>query len=393
MENNIKLEEIKEIIHKIGKKLCDKLQDEKLKNMFYDCFVNTIDTTVNIGDNDTFVITGDIPAMWLRDSTSQIEHYLPFVKEYPLLGEMFRGLINRHIHCIKIDSYANAFNIEDNGNKWDNDITKDSPWVWERKYEVDSMCYTVRMIYKYWKKSSDESFFNEDIRDVFKTIISQFKKEQRHFEESDYRFTRLNCPYQDTLHNNGLGNEVSYTGMTWSGFRPSDDACKYGYLVPSNMFVVVALRYIEEIAEKIYYDHKLAESAKKLSDEIENGINKFAVVDHEKYGKIYAYEVDGRGNALLMDDANVPSLLSIPYIEYRTYDDEIYQNTRKFILSKDNPYYYEGKDARGIGSAHTPENYMHEGFNCDDSHEFTREWFAWSNSMFANFVYETLLEQ
>lgn len=208
MENNIKLEEIKEIIHKIGKKLCDKLQDEKLKNMFYDCFVNTIDTTVNIGDNDTFVITGDIPAMWLRDSTSQIEHYLPFVKEYPLLGEMFRGLINRHIHCIKIDSYANAFNIEDNGNKWDNDITKDSPWVWERKYEVDSMCYTVRMIYKYWKKSSDESFFNEDIRDVFKTIISQFKKEQRHFEESDYRFTRLNCPYQDTLHNNGLGNEV-----------------------------------------------------------------------------------------------------------------------------------------------------------------------------------------
>ena len=428
MENNIKLEEIKEIIHKIGKKLCDKLQDEKLKNMFYDCFVNTIDTTVNIGDNDTFVITGDIPAMWLRDSTSQIEHYLPFVKEYPLLGEMFRGLINRHIHCIKIDSYANAFNIEDNGNKWDNDITKDSPWVWERKYEVDSMCYTVRMIYKYWKKSSDESFFNEDIRDVFKTIISQFKKEQRHFEESDYRFTRLNCPYQDTLHNNGLGNEVSYTGMTWSGFRPSDDACKYGYLVPSNMFAVVALRYIEEIAEKIYYDHKLAESAKKLSNEIEDGINKFAVVEHEKYGKIYAYEVDGRGNAILMDDANVPSLLSIPYIEYRTYDDEIYQNTRKFILSKDNPYYYEGKDAKGIGSAHTPENYiwhialsiqgltteckqekmellktlistdggkglMHEGFNCDDSHEFTREWFAWSNSMFANFVYETLLEQ
>ena len=268
----------------------------------------------------------------------------------------------------------------------------------------------------------------EDIRDVFKTIISQFKKEQRHFEESDYRFTRLNCPYQDTLHNNGLGNEVSYTGMTWSGFRPSDDACKYGYLVPSNMFAVVALRYIEEIAEKIYYDHKLAESAKKLSNEIEDGINKFAVVDHEKYGRIYAYEVDGRGNALLMDDANVPSLLSIPYIEYRTYDDEIYQNTRKFILSKDNPYYYEGKDARGIGSAHTPENYiwhialsiqgltteskqekiellktlistdggkglMHEGFNCDDSHEFTREWFAWSNSMFANFVYETLLEQ
>ena len=108
--------------------------------------------------DDTFVITGDIPAMWLRDSTSQVEHYIPFIKQYPELKDMFIGLINRQVKCILIDPYANAFNKEPNGNKWDNDITEDNPWVWERKYEIDSLCFPIRLIYKYWKESSDSSF-------------------------------------------------------------------------------------------------------------------------------------------------------------------------------------------------------------------------------------------
>lgn len=420
---------LKDIIRNIGSDLSAKIENPKLKELFYNCFINTIETTVSYNDEnkDTFVITGDIPAMWLRDSTSQIEHYLPFVNEHEDLKKVFVGLINRQAFCITHEPYANAFNKEANGQKWDNDITKDSPWVWERKYEIDSLCFPVRLIYKYWKKSNDTSFFNDTIKNVFEIIIDLWKTEQHHFEKSDYSFQRLNCAPSDTLTNNGLGDKVAYTGMTWSGFRPSDDACKYGYLIPSNMFATVVLDYIEEIAEVIYNDLQLKNKALELKLQIEEGINKFGIVETEEFGKIYAYEVDGLGNYNLMDDANVPSLLSIPYLGYRDIDDEIYQNTRKFILSKNNPYYFEGTVAKGIGSAHTPAEYiwhislsmqgltsnnheeieslinilintdgdtgfMHEGFHCNDSKVFTRDWFAWSNSLFADFIYKKFIQ-
>ena len=423
-----KLELFKSTLKEIGCNISKNIENDKLKKIFLNCFINTIDTTVIYNEDDTFVITGDIPAMWLRDSTSQVEHYLDFVNDYPILKDLFVGLINRQMHCIKIDPYANAFNKEANGNKWDNDITKDNPWVWERKYEIDSLCFPVRLIYKYWKKTNDSSFFNDTIKEVLHTIVDLWKVEQYHFEKSDYSFQRLNCAESDTLTNNGLGNSVAYTGMTWSGFRPSDDACKYGYLIPSNMFASVVLKYIEEIATVIYNDNELKDKAEVLRNDIESGINKFGIVNTEEFGKIYAYETDGLGNYNFMDDANVPSLLSIPYIEYRGIDDEIYQNTRRFILSKNNPYFYSGKFASGIGSPHTPNEYiwhialsmqgltsnndkeindlietllncdgntlyMHEGFHCDDPKLFTRDWFAWSNSLFADFVYKKLIKK
>ena len=425
--SNEKLDLFKNTIKNLAEEISSHIKDEKLKKLFYNCFINTIETTVIYNENDTFIITGDIPAMWLRDSTSQIEHYLSFINKYPVLKEFFVGLINRQVKCILIDSYANAFNEEANGQKWDNDITKDSPWVWERKYEIDSLCFPVRLIYKYWKESGDENFFSDEIKQALETILNLWKIEQNHFENSDYSFQRLNCSETDTLCNNGLGNPVAYTGMTWSGFRPSDDACKYGYLIPSNMFATVVLSYMSEIFEKIYNDLDLKKKALILRDEIENGINKFGIVEHEEFGKIYSYETDGFGNYNLMDDANVPSLLSIPYIGYREIDDEIYQNTRKFILSKNNPYYYEGSFASGIGSPHTPPEYiwhialsmqglttnnkdeinslvktliqcdgdtgfMHEGFHKDNPKKFTRDWFAWSNSLFADFIYKKLKE-
>lgn len=422
---NSKLELIKNKVREIGQELSGQIQDEKLKSMFYNCFINTIETTVDVKENDTFVITGDIPAMWLRDSTSQVEHYLPFVNEHKELRDIFTGLIKRQAMCIGIDPYANAFNIEANGKKWDNDITKDSPWVWERKYEIDSLCYPVRLMYKYWKISGDATPFDAEIKATFNTIIDLWRTEQYHFEKSDYSFQRLNCPETDTLCNNGLGNPVGFTGMTWSGFRPSDDACQYGYLVPANMFAAVALRYMEEIAEVVYADAELKERAHSLRMEIEEGIDKFGKVETEEFGTVYAYETDGLGNYNFMDDANVPSLLSIPYLEFKGADDEVYQNTRRFILSKNNPFYYEGTAAKGIGSPHTPDQYiwhialsmqgltsidvneieslvhtlrdtdgetgfMHEGFYCNDPKQFTRAWFAWSNSLFAHFIYEVL---
>lgn len=425
--NKEKLIIFKDTLNKIGTELSKSINDEKLKKLFLNCFLNTIDTTVLYEENDTFIITGDIPAMWLRDSTSQVEHYLPFVNKYPILKDLFIGLINRQVKCIKIDPYANAFNKKPNGQKWDNDITKDSPWVWERKYEIDSLCFPVRLIYKYWITTGDTNFFNDDIKDIFYTIINLWETEQYHLDKSDYSFQRLNCPESDTLTNNGLGNTVTFTGMTWSGFRPSDDACKYGYLIPSNMFASVVLKYIEEISEAIYNDYHLALKAKALRTQIDEGIKKFGLVEHKDFGIIYAYETDGLGNYNLMDDANVPSLLSIPYIGYKSIDDEVYQNTRKFILSKNNPYFYESKYFSGIGSPHTPDKYiwhislsmqgltstnkseidellkalinsdgdtyyMHEGFNCNNPNEYTREWFAWSNSLFADFVYKKIIK-
>lgn len=424
-----KTSEIKDLIRKIGADLSNKIDNIKLKKIFYNCFINTMETTVEYNEEniDTFIITGDIPAMWLRDSTSQIEHYLPFINEHEDLKKLFIGLINRQVFCILHEPYANAFNKTANGQKWDNDITKDSPLVWERKYEIDSLCFPVRLIYKYWKKSNDSSFFNDEIKNMFYKIIETWKIEQNHFENSDYSFQRLNCSPTDTLSNKGLGDLVSYTGMTWSGFRPSDDACKYNYLIPSNMFATVVLGYISEISETIFNDIKLKNIADELKYQIEEGINKFGIIHTEEFADVYAYEVDGLGNFNLMDDANVPSLLSIPYIGYKDIDDKIYQNTRKFILSKNNPYYYEGSVAKGIGSPHTPPEYiwhislsmqglttkneseinslintlinsdgntgyMHEGFHCNDSTEFTREWFAWSNSLFADFIYKKYIK-
>ncbi len=428
IDYEIKLENYRKLIRNIATDVSQNIKDEKLKKLFFNCFIDTMETTLNIAEDDTFIITGDIPAMWLRDSTSQIEHYLPFINDYAELKDIFIGLINRQMQCILIDPYANAFNKEANGRKWDNDITKDSPWVWERKYEIDSLCYPVRLIYKYWKTSNDDSFFNKEIKKVFEIIIDLWNTEQYHLEKSDYSFQRLNCSPTDTLCNNGLGNPVGYTGMTWSGFRPSDDACEYGYLVPANMFASVVLGYIEEIADEIYNDSSLKTKASKLKSEIDEAIEKFAIVEKEGYGKIYAYEVDGLGNHNFMDDANVPSLLSIPYIGYKTIDDEIYQNTRRFILSNNNPFYYEGKAAKGIGSPHTPpqyiwhialsmqglttnnedeinylvetlkntdggKTYMHEGFHCDNPKKFTRDWFAWSNSLFSHFIYHKVLKK
>lgn len=416
------LKEVQKIIREIANERASNIENKRLKDIFERCFINTIETTVEMNDKDTFVITGDIPAMWLRDSTSQIEHYLTYINKSDKLKEMVKGLISRQMKCILIDPYANAFKQSKEQVVWDDDKTNFvSEMVWERKYEIDSLCYPIKLINRYWKETGDDSIFTSEVKESLNIIMELWEREQYHCEKSEYFFERENCPPTDTLVNNGKGIDVSYTGMTWSGFRPSDDACDYGYLVPANMFAAVVLSNVEEFAEKIYKDDKLFQRAKKLRKEIEHGIETFGRVEVEGFGQIYAYETDGRGNYNFMDDANVPSLLSIPYLGYKNIDDEIYQNTRRFILSKNNPFYYEGKEANGIGSPHTPNNYvwhialslqgltsndneeifnlietcintdagegfMHEGFNCDNAMEYTRPWFAWSNSMFAYLV-------
>ncbi len=394
----------------------------KLKKMYENCYPNTIETAlVPCEDGTYFVLTGDIPAMWLRDSAAQVTHYMPLAKDEEV-GKIIEGVIRRQLMYVEIDPYANAFNKEPNGEGHTEDIPKNGPWVFERKYEVDSLCYPIRLLYLYWKASGKTEIIKEKLEDVAKIILNQWKNEQHHFEKSPYRFTRPNPdPAWDTIYNEGMGNPVVYTGMTWSGFRPSDDACEYGYLTASEMFAVVVLGYMEEMLRLVCENVPLASECASLRGEIQAGIEKYSIVEHEIYGKIYACETDGMGHYSMIDDANIPSLLSIPYIGYANVDNELYQNTRKFLLSKENPYYFEGKFAKGIGSRHTPSNYvwhmalvmqgltsidanekkellemivntdadtgyLHEGFHVDNPKEFTREWFTWPNSLFCEFV-------
>ena len=395
----------------------------KLKAMYKNCYEHTIKTALKKCDDGTyFVLTGDIPAMWLRDSSAQITHYIPLAEDKEI-ADIIEGVIKRQFMYIKTDSYANAFNEYPNSSEGHpNDIPKNSPWVHERKYEVDSLCYPIRILYMYWKQTGNEEIIKKNLEEIAEIIVNQFKTEQHHFEKSSYRFTRPdpNAPW-DTIYNDGMGNPVKYTGMTWSGFRPSDDGCEYGYLIASEMFAVVILGYMSKMLKSVCGNEELAEECEKLKDEIDSGIKRFGIVKHEKYGKIYACETDGMGHYSMIDDANIPSLLSIPYIGYADIEDETYQNTRKFLLSDENPFYFEGKYARGIGSRHTPKNYiwhmalvmqvltadsdeekreiidmivntdadtgyLHEGFNADNPYEYTREWFTWPNSLFAELV-------
>lgn len=399
----------------------------KLLKLFKNCFPNTLETTTKLmPDGSTFVITGDIPAMWLRDSVEQLIHYVPLAAEDQELQRIIAGLIKRHIDMILIDPYANAFNESANDWHWNTtDETDMSPWVWERKFELDSICFTIRLAHAYWKATGNADIFDAGFKQAMLAIMDLWKTEQQHFEKSPYRFTRNNGIPTDSLRNKGIGMPVNYTGMIWSGFRSSDDACDFHYNVPANMFAVVSLRQMGEIAEWVFRDMKLVQEIAELEADVDHGIQLYGTYNHPEFGKIYAYETDGYGNYCLMDDAGTPGLMSISYLGYAPSDDPIYLNTRKFALSKHNPFYYEGKAAVGIGSPHTPPGYiwhmalsmqgltatdkeeklrmidmleatdadtgfMHEGFHSDDPTQFTRKWFAWSNSLFSQLVYKAM---
>ena len=326
-----------------------------LRKVFHDCFLNTLETTVQAQPGDTFVITGDIHAMWLRDSTAQVLHYLRFADAEPV-AELVEGLIARQAKCVLIDPYANAYNREPSDFKPFDDRPRASDWVWERKYEIDSLCYPVWLAWRFYEKTGRTGFLTGQFAEMLRTIVDVFRTEQDH-SQSDYRFERTNCPPSDTLSHEGRGEPVAVTGMTWSGFRPSDDACMYGYLVPSNLFAAQELTHLAKFA-RMLGDEELAADAEKLSGEIREGVEKYGHVQHPTFGDIYAYETDGMGHYNLMDDANVPSLLALPYLGACAKDDPAYLRTRAFVLSRENPYYYEGALAKGVGSPHTPAGYI-----------------------------------
>jgi meiotically up-regulated gene 157 (Mug157) protein len=401
------------------------IKDPELAWLFENCFPNTLDTTViykeKNGRPDTFVITGDIHAMWLRDSSAQVWPYLPLIKQDPKLKDLIAGVINRQTECILIDPYANAFNDGPGKSEWLSDHTDMKPELHERKWELDSLCYTVRLAYHYWKISGDTSVFDEKWLQAARLIIATCRIQQRLTGRGPYHFGRTTSWSTDTVPGNGYGNNTKPNGLIHSIFRPSDDATLYPFLIPSNLFAVASFRQLAEISAKVIKDEAFAKECSAFANQVEAAIKKFAIVSHPVYGQIYAMEVDGFGNRLLQDDANVPNLLSLPYLGAVKASDPVYQNTRRFVLSNSNPYFFKGKAAEGIGSPHTLVNqiwpmsiimramtsandqeilaqlkflknthagtgFMHESFDKDDAGKFTRKWFAWANTLFGELM-------
>jgi meiotically up-regulated gene 157 (Mug157) protein len=412
-------------------KIKKQLTNARLAWMFENCFPNTLDTTVHYrkqdGRDDTFVYTGDIHAMWLRDSGAQVWPYVQLAKGDLKLRKMLAGVIHRHTKSILIDPYANAFNDGAVGGQWMTDMTQMRPEVYERKWEIDSLCYTIRLAYEYWKVTGDSSVFTADWVRAMELVLQTFKEQQRKDSVGPYQFLRETARQLDTMSNAGLGNPVKPVGLIASAFRPSDDATTFQFLIPSNFFAVASLREASEILTKVKNNKNLARQCVALANEVEAALKQYAVYNHPKYGKIYAFEVDGFGNQLLMDDANVPSLLSLTYLKLVDASDPIYQNTRRFVWSEDNPYFFKGKAGEGIGGPHigydmvwpmsimmkafTSNNdqeikdcikmlmstdagtgFMHESFHKDDATKFTREWFAWQNTLFGELIIKLINE-
>ncbi len=401
------------------------MADPELARMFEQCFPNTLDTTVEVGERngrpDTFVITGDIEAMWLRDSSAQVWPYVPLAADDPALRTLLAGVIHRQTDCILIDPYANAFNPSATGTGWQDDLTDMKPELHERKWEIDSLCYPIRLAHGYWRVTGDDSPFDRRWHEAMGAVVRTFREQQRKDGPGPYRFMRETARATDTLTNEGYGRPARPNGLIRSMFRPSDDATVFPYLVPSNLFAVVSLRQMAEMLDAFGTDAALAAGARSLADEVEGALLREAIVAHPEHGDVWAYEIDGYGARLFMDDANVPSLLSLPYLGWRDAADPVYRRTRAMVLGDANPYWLQGRFASGNGSPHTPTGYvwpmaitlramtsadppeirqclawlrathagtyfMHESFDPDDPSAYTRDWFAWANTLFGELI-------
>ena len=403
------------------------IADPELRTIFGNCLPNTLDTTVfpgtRDGKPDTFVITGDIDALWLRDSSAQMHPYLPFVRQDAGLARLVQGLIHRHAACILLDPYANSFrrNPSDPPLEWAvHDDTEHIPGVGERKWEVDSLCYPIRLAYGYWKATGDKAVFDTEWAEAAKHTITTFRQQQRLHGHGPYHFQRLAKSPTDTALLGGYGAPTRPNGMLHSIFRPSDDACSYPLFVPANLFAVTSLRMLKEIASATG-NATLASDAATLANEVLTSTEQHGHFNHPRHGRMWAYEVDGFGNFNVMDDANAPSLLSLAYLGATSVSDPLYRQSRAFALSTDNPYFFKGTAAEGIGGPHVGlgfiwpmailmraltstddaeiftalktlrnttagTHFMHEAFQMDDPANYTRPWFAWANTLFGELI-------
>ncbi len=421
------------VIEDVIKEFQKNVANKELGWLFNNCFPNTLDTTVYDESTPqkklTYVITGDIDAMWLRDSSAQVWPYLQFMKKDRKLQDLILGLVNKQAQCINIDPYANAFyNDPTKKGEWFSDHTDMKPGIHERKWEIDSLCYPIRLAYHYWKETNDKTPFDDEWVKAQENIYKTFVEQQRKDGPGPYKFERTTSRGSDTLQVDGLGYPINPVGLICSAFRPSDDCSIFMFLIPSNLFAVTSLRQSAEILRKVKNNTDLAGRMEALANEVEAAVKRYGIIDHPEHGRVYAYEVDGFGSYLMMDDANVPSLLALPYLGAVDVNDEVYQRTRNFVLSEKNPFFFKGTAAEGIGGPHigrdmiwpmaiimraftsTDDNeirncietlrkthgdtgFMHESFHKDNPKKFTRHWFAWTNTLFGELLWKTYKEK
>lgn len=422
---------VSEAVDAFIEEVAGSIDDPKLATNFANCYPNTLDTTVDFaadrapdGGPDTFVITGDIPAMWLRDSAAQVWPYLHLLASDEKLASMVAGLIGRHARSIKLDPYANAYVFKP-GDKtqWASDITDMRPGVYERKWEVDSLAYFLRISAGYFNVTGDTAPFDDDWVDAVRLTLDTFEVQRGPDAPEAYTFVRRNAwQASDSLPLAGRGNPGRPCGLIRSSFRSSDDASVFPYLIPSNLMAAAELHRTANILDAIEQGD-LATQCRTMADEIFAAVEAHGIVDHPKHGRIYAYEVDGFGGVILMDDAGIPGLLNLPYLGAVDGDSDVYQNTRRFALSDDNPYFHTGRALSGIGSPHTDwrsvwpmgiiargltgsdeearecvqivcradagTGFVHESVDPDHPTRFTRSWFSWVNGLFGELVCRT----
>jgi len=354
-------------------------------------------------DGTTYVQTGDIPAMWLRDSSAQTIPYLRFQTYYPALRARFAGVVERDARNILKDPYANAF--------------MSNYHVWERKWEIDSLAWPVVLAYIYSKQTGDRTIFSNTLHLALRKVVDTYRCEQLHATCSRYAYP-FDVPTQNAYN--------ADTGMIWGAFRPSDDPVRYRYNIPQNALAAIALRDLADLAVTGYRDTNLANEANSIAAHVQLGIARYGVAWNAKHtARIYAYEVDGNGHANLMDDANIPNLTTLPYIGWCGANDPLYLATRAFSLSKDDPWYFSGTYATGLGSPHTPDGYVwplgiigraltatgspevaasittlaetdsldgliHESFYPGGYWRYTRAEFGWANALYAELIFRSV---
>ncbi|KAI1800300.1 glycoside hydrolase family 125 protein [Daldinia bambusicola] len=425
------------------------VKDPDLYRLFENSFPNTLDTTVKwkgyAADDSTeeltFFTTGDIVAMWLRDSANQLRSYKSLLKADTSpnsLASLYRGAINLQARYIIRNPYCNAFQApvesglppESNGFADTDKVTPpyNTSFVFECKYELDSISAFLQLSYDYYSKTKDVHFFGkyqwakavETILNVAEGLLVATYAANGSVNVSPYTFQRGSTSATETLSNTGAGNPVKGgTGLVRSAFRPSDDSTIYQLFIPANMQFSSYLGKSAKIMAA--HNPRLATRMSLFARSVRAGIEKHGKVDHEVFGEIYAYEIDGFGSRNMMDDANVPSLLSAPLLDYLDADDETYQNTRDFVLSTWNPYYMHGPVLNGTGGPHVGPGrawpmsiitslltsddddeivtglqqlvsstdglgLIHESVSTFDASVWTREWFSWANGLFGEML-------
>lgn len=447
------------LVEKVIKDMNEKMVDKDLARIFENAFPNTLDTTVKwhvdgtekagkgtqswLGSTgawegaQSFIVTGDISAEWLRDSTNQLAQYQRLAKEDAAITTLLLGAINTQAEYVIASPYCNAFQppppskikTSDNGQGDSVHPAYEPSQVFECKYEIDSLAHFLSLTNQLYNHSGSTAFINKRWLEAVDSLIevideqsqSTFDPKTGTFQPQEYRFQRNTNTGTETLNLGGNGNPLNYgTGLVRSAFRPSDDATILGFFIPGNAMMAVELKRTADILSKAN-KASLAQELRARGERIEKGIWEHGVVSHRKFGSVFAFEVDGYGSSIIMDDANLPSLLALPLLGFLDKDEKTYQNTRKMILSKEgNPYFLTGTDFSGIGGPHigfknawpmsllvqamtseddaeikgllaavkeaSPLGLVHESVDVEEIRTYTRSWFAWANSVFAQTI-------